>query len=131
MEQLERPPEHTPEWAFLDWGVKKNQTAVLEERARIISSNKADFERQLSINLTHETATIGKLRSLIAKDDEILQLQEEIVSASFSQLNNGVITSTQYVTELNGETQARLNKKIHELQLRQAQIHLLTKSGNL
>ena len=118
------------EWPIPDWGKKKNELKLLDLQNNIIDSELADFERNLSISLIRERSEILKLEALVVKDQEILALQLEIVQASYSQLQNGLITSTQYITEVNNETQARITTNIHELSLVQAKVDLLTKSGN-
>ena len=44
-------------------------------------------------------------------------------------LENGVITSTDYITELNAEMQARIQLDMHRIQLEQARIDYLTAKG--
>lgn len=63
---------------------------------------------------------IRKLRLLIQTDDEIISLRKEISATAATQLQQGVITPTAYMTELNAETQARISRKLHEIQLLQA-----------
>ena len=119
------------QWNFLDWGRNKNDLKVLDLQKEIITSNKDDFQRSTSIALLETRSDIQKLEALIGKDQEILALQNEIVKESFAQLQNGLITSTQYIIELNNQTRARINAKIHELKLIQTKVDLLVKSGNI
>ena len=74
-------------------------------------------------------ANIIKYEEAVGRDKEILQLREEITGASVSKLENGVITSTEYITELNAETQARIQLDLHRIQLEQARISFLTSKG--
>jgi len=46
------------------------------------------------------------------------------------QLENGVITTNDYLREVNAEDSARQSKTLHEIQLRMAQYNLLTTTGN-
>jgi len=118
------------QWNFLDYNRKKNDIKQLQLQSDIINTQQNDFVRRTSIALSDDEQEIQKMKSLIKKDEEILDLQASIVEETYAQLNNGVITSTQYITELNKQTTAQLNKRIHELMLIKAQIELLTKSGN-
>ncbi|GJM30012.1 MAG: hypothetical protein DHS20C17_26470 [Cyclobacteriaceae bacterium] len=117
-------------WRLLDWGSNKNDLKILELKSDVIASKKDDFKRKTSISMLEEHADIGKFEALIEKDKEILSLQEEIVNESYTQLKNGLITSTQYVIELSNQTRARTNTKIHELMLLKTTADLLVKSGN-
>lgn len=118
------------EWNFIDYNRKKNDIKQLQLQSDIIHAQQDDFVKRTEIALADEAHDIQKMQSLIAKDEEILDLQASIVEETYAQLNHGVITSTQYITELNKQTTAQLNKRIHELMLIKAQIELLTKSGN-
>jgi deoxycytidylate deaminase len=74
---------------------------------------------------------IVKIETLIPKDEEIVKVRSGIVQTYASQLQNGVITATEYITELHAETEARLNLKIHQVQLVRAQYDYLSTAGKL
>ena len=44
---------------------------------------------------------------------------------------NGSITATDYLTELNSETQEKINLETHKIQALQAKINYLTLKGDL
>jgi len=117
-------------WQPWDWGAVKSRKEILDARKNIITVKKEDFERTLGISLVKDFSEMNKLEELISKDIEIIEIQESIVDQAFSQFKNGVISSTDYVAEVNSETRARLNLKIHEIQLIQTQVNYLTRSGN-
>jgi hypothetical protein len=48
-------------------------------------------------------------------DDAIVQKKTEIAAVSANQLENGKITATVYLLQLNDEMAARLNRKLHEI----------------
>ena len=48
--------------------------------------------------------------------------REEIMKASKAQLDNGVITSSDYIREMNAADQARQNLLLHQLQLIQTEL---------
>ena len=73
---------------------------------------------------------ILKNKELIKKDREIIELKQKSLSSISSQLRNGTITATVYLTELNSVNQAMLLLKTHEIQLVQAKIDFLTLKGN-
>lgn len=57
------------------------------------------------------------------KDDkELVALREEIKRSAKAQLDNGVITSSDYLREVNAADQARQQQLLHELQLLQTQL---------
>lgn len=86
------------------------------------------FNTQLQINQQDEE--IQKLESLIESDDEIVALRDEIKDASLVQLENGVITSADYIREVTAADNARQTKAIHEIQLLLAQYNHQLITGN-
>ena len=62
---------------------------------------------------------------------ELLLLQQSMVENSFSQLNHGVITSTDYISQLNSLTQMQLNREVHRIRLKESEYNYLHISGNL
>ena len=52
-----------------------------------------------------------------------------MISVAESQLNNGTLSTTDYITNLNALDQAEQNQALHILQLLQAQINQQTTKG--
>lgn len=119
------------EWNIYDFGRKNNDISVLNYQSQIINSRRENYIKQTEIGLVQQSENVKKYQLMLDQDEEILKLQKEVVKEADSQLKNGVITSTQYITETNNQLQAELNAKIHELKLVESQIEYLTKTGNL
>ncbi len=68
---------------------------------------------------------------MVGSDEKIIELRIGITSAASSQLNNGIITSTAYLTELNNEIQAWLNLELHKIMLIKAKLDYKATLGNL
>jgi outer membrane protein TolC len=84
---------------------------------QVISQQEEAFNRTIQASLDPKRTEISKYESIISKDEQILNNRKEIIRAANSQLENGVITSTEYLTELNAENTAQLNLSMHKLQL--------------
>ena len=76
-------------------------------------------------------ASIRKTERLIKRDEEIIELRAKISSSSSSQLGNGIITSTEYITELNAESKAKLDLEVHKIELVKAKLDYQSTLGNL
>jgi hypothetical protein len=63
-------------------------------------------------------------------DEEIISLRKSIRETSAVQLEEGVITSTDFVREVNAEDQAKQNRVLHEIQWLMAQAKYHFTSGN-
>ena len=117
-------------WLPVDWGITKNKDQLINKQKEINQIRLDDFKHQLSISIIKDNNDIEKFKRMLERDRELAAIQGRIVTTAYSQLNHGVITSTEYITELNKATQINIDTKIHELQLIQSKINLLIRSGN-
>lgn len=116
-------------WNFWDWNNANTQQQILELRQQSIMQEQHAFERQLQATLCEIRNQIRALRKQIEQDNEIISLREKVVSQLSSQLKNGTATATEFITELNKATQARLSMLMHEIQLSKAKVKYQTALG--
>ena len=116
-------------WNIWNWNQTNTERQVFGVQKSIIETQKESFNQNLKIVLQNNRSEINKYQSLIETDNQIIQLRNEITLSSASQLNNNVITSSEYLTEVNAELQARLNLKTHFVKLAQAKINYLITLG--
>jgi hypothetical protein len=83
----------------------------------MIGSQKATFDQNLSIALFKANETIKKIDQLLKIDEDLVSLRTKIAKNSASQLENGAITSADYIVDLNAATQANISQKSHKVQL--------------
>jgi outer membrane protein TolC len=117
-------------WDIYDWGQTSRKKQVFEMQKAIVDTRQQDFERNLNIGIIKEYKEIEKLKEILYKDTQIIELQEMIVKSSFSELENGVITSTEYLIELNTLIQAQIKRAQHELGLSHTYVNIYTSTGN-
>ena len=60
---------------------------------------------------------IEKLKSTLANDDEIIRLRGNIKKSATTKVDNGTLTITDLIREINAEDQAKQLKSLHEIQL--------------
>lgn len=118
----------------LNWNLSSYYTLGKEKldvalNQKIVEAKQAEFEMNLKSDLWQKGMEVRKLESLIKMDAEIVRTKTEIKRSASSQLDNGVITPSDYLTELNAETQARLNQTLHEIQWLMAQVNYVTALG--
>ena len=118
-------------WSFFDWGNIKRKAKILYSQKEIIDTKIETFEKNLNISLENEIANIRKYEKSVELDKQIVQLRTEVKENSFSRLENGVITSTDFLTELNAETQAKLQLETHIILLQQSVFNYLTLKGEI
>jgi len=118
-------------WNIWNWNLSSNEKKIYDIQKDIIGTQKETFEKNLNIEASRGLAEIGKVTELLQKDEEIIALRTKIIKAASSQLTNGVITSSDYISRLNEETQAKLTLELHKIQLVKAKIGYLFTLGKL
>jgi outer membrane protein TolC len=118
-------------WNVWDWSKTDREKQEMAVQQDILRSRKEAFEKNLEITLENLVSDIAKFEEAVRRDREILELRREITLSATSRLENGVITSSDYLTELNAEMEARTRLNLHRIQLEQARIAYMTQKGAL
>jgi len=118
-------------WNIWNWNQSKNEKNILNIQFSIVDSQKELFAMNLKMANYKENADVKKFIALIEKDNEIIALKTKIAKNASYQLDNGIITATEYTTELNSEWQAKLNLELHKIQLVLSKINYLNNLGML
>jgi outer membrane protein TolC len=116
-------------WNVFDWNLTKKQRQSLEVNKKIIDSEQEVFELNTSMQLTQQQSEITKISGFIESDKKIIALRKKILETSGSQLKNGVITSSAYVTELTNLYEAENGLSTHNIQLQLAKANYNTTKG--
>jgi outer membrane protein TolC len=96
---------------------------------QVLSLQQEQFMQNIRAEMKKYEADIAKYGELVKTDDEIIVLRSQVKQAAAAQLENGVITSSDYIREVNAEEQARLNQAMHRLQMLQAIVDHNTTTG--
>lgn len=107
----------------------RNEKELVNISRRNIGIQKENFLLNTNTTLKQELNETKKLEDLVKVDEQIIKLREEVITASDSQLQNGVITASDYIREVNAADVARQNLVLHQLQLLQSRISYLTTLG--
>jgi outer membrane protein TolC len=116
-------------WSFGGLYTLKKEKQLIEVNKKFIGIQKETFLLNTNTALKQQESEVNKLKQLIAKDSEIIDLRLSVKEAANAQLENGVITANDYLREVNAEDQARQALITHQVQLLQAQINYQTISG--
>jgi outer membrane protein TolC len=119
-------------WNLTDFYSKtlNNDLQQIRNNAQVIDIQRDVFLLNTKSVMEQQSAEITKWQSLIATDRQIVSLREKIKASATAQVENGTLTTNDYLIELNAESQARLNLALHELQLLLSQINLKTTVAN-
>lgn len=116
-------------WNFWDWGQARRDREILTVQSQVIENQRETFLYNLALIDGQYAEEARKTATLIEQDRAIAALQEEIIAQTGAQLEHGVITATEYLTQINAGIQAQLNLRLHELQLAQLKTDYLTQKG--
>jgi outer membrane protein TolC len=116
-------------WNIFDWNKAKNEKKLITLQQGIIENRKNDLSDNLKRLLDTKQGEITSLQSLLDTDNELITLRKRITSSAESQYENGTITATEYLNELNSERQAVINFEIHKINLALARIEYMNISG--
>ena len=117
-------------WKIWDKNNTKRNKEILKINSDFIDTKKEVFDKSINILCEKELGEISKLDKLIKKDNEIIHLQNRIYKKASSKLNNGIITSTDYVSLLNDKNRSIIKSEIHKIQLIQAKRNYIRIKGN-
>jgi outer membrane protein TolC len=104
-------------WNIFDWGKTKEKKQVVDILKEIVSTEKETFLLNNEMQQKEAESDIDKYEAMLQKDTEIIALREKVLQATTSQLQNGAITSSEYITELNNLYEAKIDQQLHEVQL--------------
>lgn len=104
-------------WNIFDWGKTKQEKQIIDFSKEIVSTEKKTFQLNNKIELTEIESDISKYEEMLEKDEGIIAMREKVLKAYATQMHNGAITFSAYVTELNKLYEAKTNQQLHEIQL--------------
>ena len=111
-----------------------NSQAIEVQQLRVnqqrIEKQKENFLLATQVRMASQRQEVSRLQALVESDRKLIDIRATMRKAAESQLENGIITASDYLTELDNEDSARQNSILHEVQLLQAQNNLRLSSGN-
>ena len=116
-------------WKIADW----NKTQVDKDILLLQSQKLINAEETFNFNLNSKKAKyqsdVNRLLSQIEQDEKIADLQAEILKQIAAQLDEGVITSSEYIIQVNAELLSRQNLLIHQTELSKLQLEFWSERG--
>jgi outer membrane protein TolC len=117
-------------WNVLDWKTTTRQQQVIKLQQDLIQTRKETFIQNINLASNQHEKQIAQYTELMKSDQEIIEIRSRITRTSASKLENGSITSADYIQDLNAEIAARLMLETHRIQLEEAKIKLGNIRGN-
>lgn len=117
-------------WNVLDWKTTSRQKQIIKLQQDMVQTKQDAFVRNIDLATDQQNKQIKQIGELLKTDQQLITVRERITKTSASKLENGTITTADYIQDLNAETTARLMLETHKIQLKEAWIKLTNIRGN-
>jgi outer membrane protein TolC len=116
-------------WSISSLYNKAREKQLVDISNQSVTLQTENFLLSTKTQLKQMSAEIAKYRELVATDRQIIDLRNRITESAKMQLENAVITSNDYLREINAADLARQALVTHQLQLLQAEISYQVTTG--
>jgi len=116
-------------WNIFDWHKSSNDRQSLTLQQQITDTRRTAAEEGLQRVLRIKRSEIESLILAEATDNKLIEIRTSVSASAASQFENGTITATDYLTELNAEKQVRLNAELHRINLIRTRIEYMNITG--
>jgi outer membrane protein TolC len=117
------------QWSPFDWGRSARERQVLQLERDAVETESAAFRDALRRAAVSDLATIDRLERVLATDEEIISLREQIVRETAARFRESSITAAEYVDRQTDLLSARIARGLHRVELAQARAAYLTTLG--
>ena len=117
-------------WTFGSLYTLSNRKRTLALSQQAVEADKETFLFNTRLALAQQDEDVKKYQTLIEQDEEAIALRVAVTKSAEAQLDNGVITTHEYIQKVNAEHLARQRKIVHEIQLLQAHYQQKFITGN-
>jgi outer membrane protein TolC len=117
------------QWNPFDWGRAAHDRASLVLERDVVNAEAQAFADALRRATTRDLATIDRLERVLAADDEIVILREQIVRETMARFRESAITAAELVDRETDLLSARIARGLHGVELAQARASYLTTLG--
>lgn len=104
-------------WTIWNWRYNKTEQQTIALQQQSLQRQSETFVLGAQSQLLQQDAEIKNLGNAVETDKNIVELRRKVRQVSAAQVDEGVLTVHDYLTDLNAETQAVISRKTHEIQL--------------
>lgn len=116
-------------WKITDWKKSELDKELLSLQALQLDNAEANFRFNMDTQKASYLSEVDRIQAQIEHDKNIAELQATILQQSAAQLEEGTITTTEYLLQVNAELKARQNLSIHQTELLQLQLEYWNERG--
>lgn len=116
-------------WRPFTWRTADRSADALRLQRRVVETEERAFAEGLARAIEADRADLERLTQALDTDDRVIALRALIEAQARRQLDEGVITASQYLEARTDIAEARLARQRHVAERAQAQARLLTTLG--
>ncbi|MFA5848425.1 MAG: TolC family protein [Bacteroidales bacterium] len=117
-------------WNFGGLYTRKNELRLIDISKKTTDSQREVFLYNANLKSTQQDVAINKIKRLMERDDELITLRENIKKAAEAKLENGTISVSELLREINLLDIARTNRAKHDIELMMAIYDLKNTTNN-
>lgn len=104
-------------WNLGGFYTKKRDLGLIELNKKSVENSRETFLYNTNLQIVMQSEEIKKIKELLCRDDEVISLREKIQKASEVKLEEGTISVSDLIHEMNQLDAARVIKAKHEVEL--------------
>jgi outer membrane protein TolC len=117
-------------WNFGTYYTLNNELNKIKAEKQSLDAERDTFEFNNNLQIISQLGEIKRLESLMENDDEIIALRSAIKKAAQVKLENGTISVSDLLREINNENMAMQDRALHAIQLLSAKYSLMILKNN-
>jgi outer membrane protein TolC len=117
-------------WEIFDWNKNYNSKQIISQNQEILKLDEENFNRNFKIAINEEQNNILKYEKNIESELKVKILQENILQEANSQLNNGLITMSEYLSHYNNLERTNLTIEMYKILKLQAIYNIYIKTNH-
>lgn len=117
-------------WPLSSLYTLKNERQQLEIERRTNAVQRETFEFNTRNTTEQQLAEVQQIRQLYTMDEDVVALRQSVKQTAKVQLDNGIITASDYLREVDAEDLARQDRALHKVQLLLALYNYQNSLGN-
>lgn len=114
-----------------DWKFNKREQLLAKQSGGLVEKSLAAFEINQGAAYNAKKAEIEKIKQIVDNELEIILLQQEIVDSYEASLQQGIITSSVYLLEVEKFTRTLLSVETNRIKLINARAELMFITGKI
>jgi outer membrane protein TolC len=121
----------TLKWNIWDWSKTSHDRQLLMIQKDMLGTRREAFIKSIRIALNNSESHIRQLEKSLEADSAMVELRKGIADRSAVRLENGVISASDYVNDVNASAQSKLQFEFHKVQLIQEKVNYMTLKGKM